>query len=318
MENFRGKWNLSMSGFSKSDGFRDEEQGFEELGLIGFCCEFAVAPRRRRGIGDEVHELQEIELKDERSPILHNKSLFFVLIKWGTFNGHIIPGTLFLAVGIWHIWTATVRYVSNPKSFKVKAWNPIPGINGKLRNLELYVITIGCLLDICFELSYAPNLINFEHSGMLIMFFIFGFTALLSQETRFLPLPVEALCLISAIAFSAESFLFYFHSTSHKGLEGYYHLLLVILIGLCIISTVAGAIVPTSFGLDLSSGISITLHGVWFYQTAFTLYGPMMPEGCSLKDDSIVCKSLNNQVRGEMLANFQLSILMMMGLIQIN
>ncbi|KAI3925145.1 hypothetical protein MKW98_009795 [Papaver atlanticum] len=227
----------------------------------------------------------------------------------GTFSGHIIPGTLFLAVGIWHIWSAIVRYVSTPRSFKVKAWNPIPGINGKLRNLEIYVITIGCLLDICFELSYAPNLINFEHCGMLIMFFIFGFTALLSQETRFLRLPDEALCLISTTAFSAEYFLFYFHSTSHKGLEGYYHLLLVILIGLCIISTLAGAIIPTSFALDLSSGISITLQGVWFYQMAFTLYGPMMPEGCSLKDDNIECKSLNNQVRGEMLANFQFSSL---------
>ncbi|OVA18424.1 Protein of unknown function DUF716 [Macleaya cordata] len=237
----------------------------------------------------------------------------------GSFKGHVLPGTLFLVVGIWHIWSAVVRYVSNPKSFRVRAWNPVPGYDGKMKHLELYLIAIGSFIDLCVELLYSTHLKffvngvlnpshmnNFEHSGMLLMFFIFGIVALLSEKSRYLPLPEGALSLIAATAFCAEYFLFYFHSTNHKGLEGYYHLLLVILIGLCIISTVAGALIPNSFPVDLSSGISITLQGLWFYQTAFTLYGPLMPEGCLLKEDMIMCKSTNSQVRGELLANFQL------------
>ncbi|KAL9387337.1 hypothetical protein Peur_020461 [Populus x canadensis] len=237
----------------------------------------------------------------------------------GSFIGHALPGTLFLLVGVWHIWSSLVRYVSNPKSFRVRVWNPVPGFDGKLEYLELYLVAGGALIDMCIEVLYSTHLkffINgvlnphhmndFEHGGMLLMFFIFGVVSLLSEKTRFLPLPEGALCLVAAAAFSAEYLLFYFHSTTHKGLEGHYHLLLVLLIGLCVLSVVAGALLRTSFPVDLSSGIAITLQGLWFYQTAFTLYGPMMPNGCQLKGDQIVCRSSDSLVRGELLADFQL------------
>ncbi|CAI9095141.1 OLC1v1031017C1 [Oldenlandia corymbosa var. corymbosa] len=237
----------------------------------------------------------------------------------GSFPGHVLPGTLFLFVGIWHTWCSLVRFVSNPKSFRVRVWNPVPGFNGKLQYLELYVITIGSFIDMCIELLYSTHLKwfvngvlnpthmnNFEHGGMLLMFFIFGLIALLSEKTSFLPLPEGALCLLASTAFAAEYFLFYFHSTTHQGLEGYYHLILVLLIGLCILSTIAGALMPTNFPVDLFCGIAITLQGLWFYQTAFTLYGSMMPNGCLLKGDKIMCRSTDSEVRGELLANFQL------------
>ena len=115
----------------------------------------------------------------------------------GSFKGHVLPGTLFLLVGAWHIWGSVVRYVSNPNTFRIRVWNPVPGFDGRLKHLELYVVSIGAFIDLCIELLYATHLRffvggvlnpthlnNFEHSGMLLMFFIFGVVTLLTEKTR--------------------------------------------------------------------------------------------------------------------------------------
>ncbi|CAL5037123.1 unnamed protein product [Urochloa decumbens] len=242
----------------------------------------------------------------------------------GSFMGHVLPGTLFLAVGLWRVWSAVSRFTADPPAFRVRAWSPLP--KGP-RLLELYVVAAGAFVDMCLELGSGifaggsggggggiepASLIYLEHAGMLLMFFLFGALALLSQKTRYLPLTDGELCLVAAAAFTSELLLFSYHSATHEGLEGYYHHLLVLLIGLCILATVLGALLPASFPADLASGVLIALQGLWFYQTALTLYGPMLPAGCGRDRDAatgevgVDCRSRAAEERAEQLANLQL------------
>ncbi|PAN25503.1 hypothetical protein PAHAL_4G307000 [Panicum hallii] len=238
----------------------------------------------------------------------------------GSFSGHVLPGTLFLAVGLWRVWSAVSRFAADPPAFRVRAWSPLP--KGP-RLLELYVVAGGAFLDMCLELGGGvlagrggggggvdpASLIYLEHGGMLLMFFLFGALALLSQKTRYLPLTDGELCLVAAAAFTSELLLFSYHSGTHMGLEGYYHHLLVVLVGLCILATVLGALLPASFPADLAAGVLIALQGLWFYQTALSLYGPMLPAGCALdaaERSRVECRSRAAEERAEQLANLQL------------
>jgi hypothetical protein len=128
------------------------------------------------------------------------------------------------------------------------------------------------------------------------------------DHRRYLPLTDGELCLVAATAFTSEFLLFSYHSATHAGLEGYYHHLLVILIGLCILTTILGALLPASFPVDVAAGTLIALQGLWFYQTALTLYGPMLPDGCdrNANGDQVDCRSRATEERAEQLANFQL------------
>lgn len=67
--------------------------------------------------------------------------------------------------------------------------------------------------------------------------------------------------------------------------------------------------------MDLCNGIAMALQGIWFYQTALVLYGPMMPDGCKLRDNMVMCHSNESEVRGELLANFQLFVAVLVVLV---
>ncbi|KAJ0576908.1 hypothetical protein HanIR_Chr05g0229841 [Helianthus annuus] len=100
-------------------------------------------------------------------------------------------------VGVWHIWCGVVCYAADTNPFRVRGWNPVPAFSGKLKYLELYVTSFGAFLNMCIEFFYSTHLKflvdgvlnphhmhDFEHGGMLLMFFVFSIVALLFEKTR--------------------------------------------------------------------------------------------------------------------------------------
>jgi len=234
----------------------------------------------------------------------------------------VLPGSMFLLVGVWHLLNSITNYVTSPKTFRARVWHPARCFTGAGRYIELYVLLFGTFTDMCIEFFYSTHLKfvvdgalntvhlnDFEHAAMLLMFFLFCVIVLINEWTRLLPLPDGSLFVVAAMAFTAEFLLFYFHSTNHQGLEGRYHMILVLLIGLCILCALLATAYPESFAVDVLSGMAITLQGAWFYMIAFTLYGPLMPFRCTDDHDEIVCDAEPYEARGQSLAHIQLSIL---------
>lgn len=116
----------------------------------------------------------------------------------GSFKGHVLPGSMFLLVGLWHILNSITNYVVNPKEFRARVWHPARCFSGKGRYLEVYVLLVGTFTDMCIEFFYSTHLkftvngaINtthlndFEHAAMLLMFFLFCVVVLVNETTGY-------------------------------------------------------------------------------------------------------------------------------------
>jgi hypothetical protein len=122
----------------------------------------------------------------------------------GSFEGHVLPGTLFGLVGLWHLLNSILNYVKDPKGFRGRVWHPPPAAaatvfaHAGLRYMELYIIIVGSFIDMCLEFFYSTHLQfevdgalntahlnDFEHAAMLLMFFLFGTCVLISETTGY-------------------------------------------------------------------------------------------------------------------------------------
>ncbi|KAJ9183120.1 hypothetical protein P3X46_007026 [Hevea brasiliensis] len=243
----------------------------------------------------------------------------------GSLIGHVLPGTAFLALGLWHLFNHIKLYSLHPNSYTSSPWFP----TSKLRYLELFLIMAGSSISISMELFIGPerhqpfdpdgtipsnHLRNFEHSSISMLFLVYATFAILLD--RFKPKAQLGLTqLLGAVAFGQQFFLFHLHSTDHKGLEGQYHLLLQAIIIVSLVTTLMGIGLPRSFLVSFVRSVSIVFQGVWFIVMGYMLWTPkLIPKGCALYDEDdhhvVRCGSQESLHRAKSLVNIQFSWLL--------
>jgi len=210
----------------------------------------------------------------------------------GSLIGHVVPGSVFLFLGIWWIYSTWLRYFicrHRRKPFYMSSSFPFHCCPAGFRlPIEAFIILFGTLLGIAIELGagfhrsvytktekteWYFSEINLQHFTMYLMFFIAGIMQLL-KHNKF-PLPTHLEHIAGLLAFSGEAILFYFHVHARNPIDIQLHILLVLsLVAIVICGTCEIIIKPTSVYATLMRAYFTTLHGVWFYQIGFMLYSP--------------------------------------------
>ncbi|KAK4741517.1 hypothetical protein SAY87_025105 [Trapa incisa] len=216
----------------------------------------------------------------------------------GTLVGHVLPGAVFLIIGMWHLFNHIRLHARSPSSYSSPTWFPTPGV----RHLELFLIMSATTVSVAMELFVGPergqpldssgsipsnHLHNFEHSLISISFFTYAVVALIFDRAAPPPAvldPRKARAgvvlgltqLVGAVAFSLQFLLFHLHSTDHMGLEGQYHLLLQVVIIVSLATTLIGISHPRSFLVGFLRSASILFQGTWSLMWLKRCHMPMI------------------------------------------
>lgn len=137
----------------------------------------------------------------------------------GSFRGHVLPGSMFVMVGVWHLLNSIVNYVAHPKGFRGRVWHPVRGVKGRFKYTELYLIAAGSFIDMCIEFFYSTHMTfivggelnpkhmnDFEHAAMLLMFFLFYLTCILNESTGYRTKPRASTLPFDCLSFDSLSF----------------------------------------------------------------------------------------------------------------
>ncbi|EFJ20600.1 hypothetical protein SELMODRAFT_26699, partial [Selaginella moellendorffii] len=127
-------------------------------------------------------------------------------------------------------------------------------------------------------------------------------------------LPKEILRLLAVTAFGLEFFLFYLKEDDGSGVQGQYHRLLLVPIGVCLVSTLLRICYPRSELLRFIQNLGLILQGTWFFQMASSIFSSRgMSQGCWLDqngegDYAVHCKGMMALHRGKAIATLQFNL----------
>lgn len=197
------------------------------------------------------------------------------------FEGHAIPGTYFLTIGIWWTVNISIRYFSCLKKgtkFTSNAAFTCPALFGRSKKWpiegiwKVCVSTFGIIVEIqtgCRG-TQLVFLTNAQHSTMYFVFGLSGvFDILVHLKMSVLP---DLDYLTVAVALAVESLLFVFHLQGRTELDVLVHTLLIYAV---VANTAAFLLEMThrnSVLLALVRAMTSCVHGTWFWQIGFILY----------------------------------------------
>jgi hypothetical protein len=211
----------------------------------------------------------------------------------GSLGGHLVPGTIFIIIGLWWIYSTWLRYFvcrQRRKPFYVTTSFPLHCCGPRVARLpiESFFVIFGTSLGILIELiagfnrvvdpqtghvSYFEGANNLQHFTMYFMFFLVGIIELLLHYD--FPLPKYFDVVAGCLAFSAEALLFYFHGHARDPVEIQLHVLLVLAICATVVCGVFELIQKEKqVYATLMRAYFTVLQGSWFYTTGFLLYSP--------------------------------------------
>lgn len=240
----------------------------------------------------------------------------------GNLRGHVVYGTGFFLIGLWHLINNSILHTQNPKSFTSLTWFP----TSRFKYLELFFIAAGSTTAIVMDLFVgllhhnpldpdgsipSTHLHSFEHSIVALAILIYACIAILLDRID-PPAKYQLTNMVGSVAFAVELLVFHLHSVDHMGVEGQYHWLLQILIFVSFSTTLMSIGYDKSFLISFVRSVSVVFQGLWFINLGIMLWTPgLIPKGCFMNWEHgyyiVRCHGEEALDRAKSLVNIQFS-----------
>ena len=211
----------------------------------------------------------------------------------GSFIGHALPGSFFIAFGFWFLFHVILEYATSLKEQAVKnrressnrrSWRRLSC--KRLRKipfeplLKLFGALVGIIAElfaIHFQLVDKNNEFvkpdKFAHSTM---YGFFGFSGLIEilNHYKVTQFSREAEYTLLALAFGVEGTLFAFHLHGRDMFDVRIHTLLCIVIYLAaLVILLEACLAKFRRELFMARTVLVLTQGTWFWEIAYTIYG---------------------------------------------
>ena len=202
----------------------------------------------------------------------------------GSFLGHIVPGSFFIAFALWWTFSIFKRYfqsVLHPNGQKYESTATFSSANSRIPMeplLKCLASVIGIIGEAVTGFDSNWNYDNIMNNLQHMLMFFFYFMNSVSDFAVFYKIkhvPPKIDYVFALLAIFNEGFLFANHLHGRSMLDVKLHTCLVVSIGACLLSIIIELVMDKS---DVRPAIFRCIchlwQGTWFYHIAFVLYPP--------------------------------------------